>query len=186
MTWIDQSNNEDGFKIERRIGTSPSFRLLTTVGAGVTSYTASGLTAGTIYCYRVRAFNTSGDSPYSNQACATPIANDSDGDGLTDADETNNYGTDPLLADTDGDGLNDGNEINISGTDPLLADTDSDGVSDGLEFANGTDPLNRPSTSAAGNWTDYRVSLTIESEDDDAIGVMFRYQDGNRIAPCII
>ncbi len=26
-------------------------------------------------------------------------------------------------------------------------------------------------------WTDYRVSLTIRSDDDDAFGVLFRYQD---------
>ena len=33
---------------------------------------------------------------------------------------------------------------------------------------------------AAGrNWTDYTVSLTIRSEDDDAIGLMFRYQDND-------
>lgn len=28
-------------------------------------------------------------------------------------------------------------------------------------------------------WTDYRVSLTLRSDDIDALGVMFRYQDGN-------
>ena len=28
-------------------------------------------------------------------------------------------------------------------------------------------------------WTDYNVSLTISSDDNDAIGVMFRYQDPN-------
>lgn len=28
-------------------------------------------------------------------------------------------------------------------------------------------------------WTDYRVQLTIESDDDDAIGLMFRVQDSD-------
>jgi hypothetical protein len=28
-------------------------------------------------------------------------------------------------------------------------------------------------------WTDYRADVTLRSEDDDAIGVMFRYQDSN-------
>jgi hypothetical protein len=42
---------------------------------------------------------------------------DSDGDGLTDAQEAN-YGTDPNDGDSDGDGVNDSNEIE-AGTDPL-------------------------------------------------------------------
>ena len=34
------------------------------------SFTDGGLTAGAQYCYTVRAFNSSGDGPLSNQACA--------------------------------------------------------------------------------------------------------------------
>ena len=41
---------------------------------------------------------------------------DSDGDGLLDTNELDDYGTDPLNADTDGDGLNDGYEVNALGT----------------------------------------------------------------------
>lgn len=36
---------------------------------------------------------------------------DSDGDGLSDAEETNKYKTDPLNSDTDGDGYKDGEEV---------------------------------------------------------------------------
>ena len=43
---------------------------------------------------------------------------DWDGDGLTDLDEANVYGTDPKNADSDGDGFSDGSEIN-SDYDPL-------------------------------------------------------------------
>ena len=32
---------------------------------------------------------------------------------------------------------------------------------------------------AAFSWTDYRITLAMKSEDDDTIGVMFRYQDEN-------
>jgi hypothetical protein len=32
----------------------------------------SAVTAGTTYCYRVRAYNSAGDSAYSNEACAAP------------------------------------------------------------------------------------------------------------------
>ncbi|MEM9557540.1 MAG: carboxypeptidase regulatory-like domain-containing protein [Acidobacteriota bacterium] len=64
---------------------------------------------------------------------------DTDGDGLTDAEETL-FGTDPLLFDTDGDGLSDGEEVTTTGTDPLLADTDGDGLSDSEELNAGLDP----------------------------------------------
>ncbi len=46
---------------------------------------------------------------------------DSDGDGLTNYDEVNLYGTDPFLADTDSDGFSDYDEIVIYATDPLVA-----------------------------------------------------------------
>ena len=49
------------------------------------------------------------------------IDQDSDGDGLWDAEEAT-YGTDPRLADTDGDGYSDFDEINQLGSDPLVFD----------------------------------------------------------------
>ncbi len=48
-----------------------------------------------------------------------PNGEDSDGDGISDLDETDIFGTDPQLADTDGDGVNDGLE-NQNGLDPLF------------------------------------------------------------------
>ncbi len=67
---------------------------------------------------------------------------DTDGDGLTDGDELNTYGTNPGVADTDGDGLTDGDEVNVHGTDPLDKDTDGDLLWDSDEvFNHGTDPL---------------------------------------------
>jgi hypothetical protein len=77
-----------------------------------------------------------------------PLANDTDGDGLSDAVETNtgiyvdenDTGTDPDDPDTDGDGLDDGPEVNTHGTDPTLRDTDGDGFGDGVEVSAGTNP----------------------------------------------
>ena len=67
---------------------------------------------------------------------------DSDGDGLTDAQEVF-YGSDPDEADTDGDGINDFRELVDFGTDPLNPDTDDDGINDFNEiFIYDTDPLN--------------------------------------------
>ncbi|MEO1034925.1 MAG: hypothetical protein AAFX44_05105 [Pseudomonadota bacterium] len=53
-------------------------------------------------------------------ACTTPTAEDSDGDGLSDTDETSLYGTSPLLADTDGDGESDFREIVDLGFDAAI------------------------------------------------------------------
>ncbi|HFQ94402.1 MAG TPA: hypothetical protein ENK32_10360, partial [Anaerolineae bacterium] len=55
---------------------------------------------------------------------------DEDDDGLSNAQETEFYGTDPRLADSDGDGLDDGVEINELGTSPLNADSDGDNLPD--------------------------------------------------------
>ena len=80
-----------------------------------------------------------------------PTQKDSDGDGLTDSEEIKQYGTDPLSADSDGDGLSDADEIKgASGyvTDPLAGDTDGDGMDDGDEIANGYNPTD-PADGAA-------------------------------------
>jgi hypothetical protein len=71
LTWQDNANNETGFKIERKTGSGGSWGQIATVGANVTSYASTGLTAGTTYYYRVRATNGAGDSGYSNEASAT-------------------------------------------------------------------------------------------------------------------
>jgi hypothetical protein len=71
LTWADNSQNEDGFDIERKVGTNGVFLALTTLSANQRSYTDANLSNGITYCYRVRAFNHGGSSPYSNEACAT-------------------------------------------------------------------------------------------------------------------
>ena len=63
-----------------------------------------------------------------------PRLADTDGDGLTDQNETV---SDPLDPDSDDDGLLDGEEANSS---PILVDTDSDGASDAWEIQTGYDP----------------------------------------------
>jgi predicted phosphodiesterase len=71
---------------------------------------------------------------------------DSDGDGLTDAEELA-LGTDPQKADTDGDGLPDGweriyllNPLRADGTFGGAGDFDADGLSNLQEFLAGTNP----------------------------------------------
>mgnify|MGYP001166654003 FL=1 len=72
----------------------------------------------------------------------TEVDLDSDGDGITDSNETDVYGTNPDNPDTDSDGLNDYVEIFTTGTDPVDADTDDDFLNDGIEVnVNNTDPF---------------------------------------------
>jgi hypothetical protein len=73
-------------------------------------------------------------------ADTNPKVADTDGDGLTDGAEVNQYHTNPIRADTDADGLSDGAEINTYNTSPFDKDSDSDHFSDGIEVAQGTDP----------------------------------------------
>ena len=70
LAWTDKSTNETGFKIERSTN-GTTFTQIATVGAGVKTYSSTGLTTKTKYYYRVRAYNTGGDSAYTNTASAT-------------------------------------------------------------------------------------------------------------------
>ena len=66
--------NETGFRIERCKGsTCTNFALIATVGANVTTYANTSLSRNTAYRYRVRAYNASGNSAYSNIASATTL-----------------------------------------------------------------------------------------------------------------
>ena len=69
LGWTDNADNEDGFKIESK--TTGAFEQIDTVGADVTTYNDTGLSASTTYTYRVRAYNGAGDSAYSNEASDT-------------------------------------------------------------------------------------------------------------------
>jgi chitodextrinase len=71
LNWTDGSPDETGFSIERRVGAAGAFAEITTTAVNVTTYTDTGLGDGTMYCYRIRAFNGAGYSAYSNTACKT-------------------------------------------------------------------------------------------------------------------
>jgi hypothetical protein len=73
LSWTDNSANEDGFRVERKIGAAGSYSPLATVGPNVTNYNDAGLIEATTYYYRITAFNADGDSMYSSEVNATTL-----------------------------------------------------------------------------------------------------------------
>jgi fibronectin type 3 domain-containing protein len=69
LAWSDNATNEQGFKIERS-DNGVNFSQIATVEANVTTYSNMGLQANRRYYYRVRAYNSAGNSAYSNTANA--------------------------------------------------------------------------------------------------------------------
>lgn len=97
---------------------------------------------------------------------------DSDGDGLTDAQEAT-LGTNPNNPDTDGDGLNDGTEVNSTGTDPLMSDTDGDSSNDGREVFMSTDPLdNCPDNQFHDAWPPDMVGSSGFGSHDGTVNIL--------------
>ncbi len=70
LSWNDKSNNEKGFKIERK--STGDWAQICTVLANTETYLNGGLSSAYTYTYRVRAYNTDGDSEYSNEASRKP------------------------------------------------------------------------------------------------------------------
>ncbi len=69
LTWLDNSSDEDGFRVERRTGAGAWIQIATTM-ANVASYIDSGVVRGTTYEYRVAAFGPGGTSSPSPTASA--------------------------------------------------------------------------------------------------------------------
>ena len=75
LTWTDNATNETGFRLERCSGAGCAnfAQVGTDLAANAVSFTDVGLTAGTPYNYRVRAFNTTDVSAWSGTAAVTTI-----------------------------------------------------------------------------------------------------------------
>jgi hypothetical protein len=72
LDWTDNSTDEMYFFLERKTGAGGTYASIGNVGANVTIFANTGLTQGTEYYYRIRAYNNTGNySVYSNEASAT-------------------------------------------------------------------------------------------------------------------
>jgi len=72
LIWNNVSG-EQGYKVERKLASATTWTQTGTTAADAASYvdSSSGLTAGTSYNYRVRAYTTGGNSAYSNTVTVT-------------------------------------------------------------------------------------------------------------------
>ena len=68
LKWKDKSNNEDGFEIHSRKKEDGTWSSIYRSGPNAKSFVDEDPEAGTVYQYRVRAFNAIGNSLYSNTA----------------------------------------------------------------------------------------------------------------------
>ena len=74
LVWQDNSTNETGFRVQRRVDGSADWVEIKTTLANITQYSDTELEPRTTYHYRVRAFNNTGASGFSNEAAATTQA----------------------------------------------------------------------------------------------------------------
>ena len=128
---------------------------ITITNAVITATTATltvttGTTAASPILVATNGVGNSGVFASTNNSLAILIpSQDSDGDGLTNAQEVA-LGTNPLNPDTDGDGMPDGWEVRF-GTNPLVNDAANpsaaaDGLTNIQEYLGGTDPTNKDRT----------------------------------------
>jgi alpha-tubulin suppressor-like RCC1 family protein len=68
LFWIDNSIDEDGFKIERKLGASGTYEQIVTTTANSIYYSDTVTPALISYYYRIRAYNALTNSDYSNIA----------------------------------------------------------------------------------------------------------------------
>ncbi len=103
LAWVDTTSSASGYVVQRSTD-GASFSQVASLGSTAISFTDSGLAAGTVYYYRVYAYNSAGNSGYSNMASAqtqasapapapsvtapTAPANPSPSDGSTNVNTT--------------------------------------------------------------------------------------------------
>jgi predicted nucleotidyltransferase len=84
LTWIDNSNNETGYVVERSNGNNQMFSPIDTLNSNSTNYTDIIPTPKTTYFYRVKAMYDNISSEYSNESNAiTSLFTEQTGISLT-------------------------------------------------------------------------------------------------------
>jgi len=82
LTWSDNSNNEEGFKIERKSGTD-AYKLIATLNHNVMTYSDKSIVDPTNYMYRIFSYHQKGNSTHSNEINLATSVTDIDGNKYT-------------------------------------------------------------------------------------------------------
>jgi hypothetical protein len=69
LNWTDSNADETGIKLERAAGTG-AFAQIEVLCPNTTSFSDTTVAGGTVYTYRMRSYNSAGDSAYSGTASA--------------------------------------------------------------------------------------------------------------------
>ena len=67
LTWSDNSDNEDGWKLDRKTGAGGIWEEIADISAGTTEYLDETVEAETEYFYRVAGYNADTESEYSDE-----------------------------------------------------------------------------------------------------------------------
>jgi len=149
LAWDPSVPRPSGYKVYCG-QSSRKYDLIVDAGSA-TTYQVDGLQENCTYYFAVTAYDSLGsESAYSEELVVQITAKsvDSDGDGVTDGDETSVYGFDPFNPDSDGDGLDDGTELVFWGSH-WSDDSDLDGTINVLD----TEPFSNDMRSIAiGDW----------------------------------
>jgi titin len=121
LTWSDNSNNEDGFKIYKDGLTN----LVATVPANTTSYALTNLSPATTYTYSIRAFNSAGESNVT-ATLFTTLTQSTVPNAPTNAQANNVTTTSVALTWTDNANNEDGFKIYDFSTSQVIATTAND------------------------------------------------------------
>jgi titin len=71
LAWVDNSTDETGFALQRSVDGGVSWANIATAGPNISAYRDAGASPGTGYLYRVRSFDATRVSAWSNVASAT-------------------------------------------------------------------------------------------------------------------
>lgn len=163
LSWTDNSNDETGFKVERK--TTGSFAQIAALGSNITSFSDTGLTASTIYTYRVLSYNSAGNSSYSNEASDTSEAI-------------------PALFSDDFEDGNDNGWTQETGSWSVVTDEGS------KRYEQGTYTTAEYRTSTGNtSWDDYTFEVDVQPlsfDGNSAIFINFRYSDNSNTYRAVI
>ena len=74
LSWVDNSDNEAGFEIQRSTTSGSGFATIHTTTSDVTTYLDETVLPETEYFYQIRAINSYGESDYTSEVSATTPA----------------------------------------------------------------------------------------------------------------